>query len=327
MQDVNYVVGTMFYKLSSALLLTGSIFFLGSCGINQSATNSGDAATGDAIILTDVSFDPDSLIPETQPVADYLANNLKKAGITQGEVKITPDVDTVAEWMALGEVNIYFDSVFPAMLVMEKARATPILRRHKDGVPEYNTLFVVRKDSAISDLESLQGQMIAMQAPSSSSGFMFPLIELMDANLSPVAKAEANHQVEDSEIGYVFSGEDETTVEWILNGKVQAGALDSETWAEVSDADRKELMVIAETAKYPRHMVVVGPSLSDDQIEAVKTVLLDMEDSKQGRAALVEFSETAEFDEFPEGADEAVIQLQDAYNRVKEHLAAQEILS
>ncbi len=318
----------MFYKLSSALLLTGSVFLLGGCGTNQPVTNSGnDTSTGDAIVLTDVSFDPDSLIPETQPVADYLADNLKKAGITKGEVQIAPDVDTVAEWMASGEVNVYFDSVFPAMLVMEKAGATPILRRWKDGVPEYNTLFVARKDSEIADLASLQGKMIAMQAPSSSSGFMFPLVELMDASLKPVAKAEANHQVENDEIGYVFSGEDETTVAWILNGKVQAGALDSETWAEVSDADREELMVIAETAKYPRHMVVVGPSLSGEQIEAVKNVLLDMEDSKQGREALVEFSETAEFDDFPEGADEAVIKLQDAYNRVKEHLAAQEILS
>ncbi|MEM6253099.1 MAG: phosphate/phosphite/phosphonate ABC transporter substrate-binding protein [Cyanobacteria bacterium P01_D01_bin.156] len=304
----------------------GSVFFLGGCGVNQPVARSGDSS-GDAIILTDVSFDPDSLIPETQPVADYLAKNLKKAGITQGEVQIAPDVDTVAEWMASGDVNIYFDSVFPAMLVMEKAGATPILRRWKDGVPEYNTLFVARKNSEISDIQSLQGKMIAMQAPSSSSGFMFPLIELMDADLTPVAKAEANHQVEDNEIGYVFSGEDDTTVEWILNGKVQAGALDSETWAEISDADREELMVIAETAQYPRHMVVVGPSLSTAQVEAVKSVLLDMENSKQGREALVEFSETAEFDEFPEGADEAVLKLQDAYNRVKEHLAAQEILS
>lgn len=315
----------MLYKLLTTALLASSLTLLGSCSFNQTSSDPNNSAAGDAIILTDVDFDPESLIPETQPVADYLAENLKKAGITKGEVQIAPDVDTVAEWMASGEVNIYFDSVFPAMLVMEESGATPILRRWKDGVPEYYTLFVARKDSDLSDLASLQGNMIAMQSPSSSSGFMFPLIELMDADLNPVAKAEANHEVSADEIGYVFSGEDDTTVEWILNGKVQAGALDSETWAEVSDADRAELMVVAETVKYPRHMVVVGPSLDAEQIAAVKDVLLDMEDSKKGRDALVEFSETAEFDEFPEGADEAVLKLQDAYNRVKEHLAEQQI--
>ncbi|MGD1855974.1 MAG: phosphate/phosphite/phosphonate ABC transporter substrate-binding protein [Leptolyngbyaceae cyanobacterium] len=311
------------HKLLPVILLTSHIFWLGSCGASQPISN--DPSGGSAIILTDVDFDPESLIPETQPVADYLAANLKKSGITKGEVKIAPDVNTVAEWMTSGDVNLYFDSVFPAMLVMEKSGATPILRRWKDGVPEYNTFFITRKNGVLDDLASLQGTMMAMQKPSSSSGFMFPLIELMDAGLNPVAKAEANHSVEEDEIGYIFSGEDETTVEWVLNGKVQAGAVDSETWAEVSDTDRKELRVLAETKKYPRHMVVVGPSLSSTQVEAVKAVLLDMEDSRKGREALVEFSETAEFDEFPNGADEAVLELQDAYNRVKEHLATQKI--
>ncbi|MEA5467047.1 phosphate/phosphite/phosphonate ABC transporter substrate-binding protein [Leptothoe sp. PORK10 BA2] len=313
----------MLNKLTSSLLLASGVIFLGGCGFSQTSSTLNSSSDGAAIILTDVDFDPESLIPETQPVADYLASNLKKSGITRGEVKIAPDVDTVAEWMTSGEVNLYFDSVFPAMLVMEKSGATAILRRWKDGVPEYNTLFIARKDSDLLALASLQGKMMAMQQPSSSSGFMFPLIELMDNDLTPVAKAEANHPVSDNEIGYIFSGEDETTVEWVLSGKVQAGAVDSETWSEVSDADRSELMVIAETPQYPRHLVVVGPSLSEAQITAVKDVLLDMEDSQKGRAALVEFSETAEFDEFPEGVDEAILKLQDSYNRVKEHLAAQ----
>ncbi|MBT9315194.1 phosphate/phosphite/phosphonate ABC transporter substrate-binding protein [Leptothoe spongobia] len=317
----------MLNKLTSSLLLTSSIIFLAGCGFSQADSTPKGASGGESIILTDVDFDPESLIPETQPMADYLASKLKKVGVTQGEVKIAPDVDTVAEWMASGEVNLYFDSVFPAMQVMEKSGATPILRRWKDGVPEYNTLFIARQDSDLSDLASLQGKMMAMQKPSSSSGFMFPLIELMDNDLTPVTKAEANHPVDEDEIGYIFSGEDETTVEWVLNGKVQAGAVDSETWAEVSDADRAQLMVITETPKYPRHMVVVGPSLSDQQIAAVKDVLLDMETSQKGRAALVEFSETAEFDEFPEGVDEAILKLQDSYNRVQEHLAAQQISS
>lgn len=317
----------MLYKLASALLLTSSVLILGSCNFNQADSTLSSTSGSDAIILTDVDFDPESLIPETQPMADYLSSKLKKVGVSKGEVKIAPDVDTVAEWMLSGEVNLYFDSVFPAMQVMEKSGATPILRRWKDGVPEYNTLFVVRKDSAFSDLASLQGEMMAMQKPSSSSGFMFPLIEMMDADLNPVAKAEANHPVNDNEVGYLFSGEDETTVDWVLNGKVQAGAIDSETWADVSDADRSNLMVIAETAQYPRHMVVAGPSLSEQQIAAIKDVLLNMEDSQKGRAALVEFSETAEFDEFPEGVDEAILKLQDAYDRVQQHLASQQLSS
>ena len=280
---------------------------------------------GDAIVLTDVDFDPASLIPETQPVADYLTANrqLKQAGLVKGEVQIAPDVETVAEWMISGEVNLYFDSVYPAMLVMEKSGATPILRRWKDGVPEYSTYFVTRKDSDLKTLKDLRGNVMALQSPSSSSGFMFPMVYMLEAGLNPVEKAEANHSVAEDEIGYVFSGEDDNTVNWILEGKVAAGALDSETWAELSKADRDQLTIMAETDMFPRHVVLAGPRLEPDQIATLKAVMLDMDESREGKAALETFSETAQFDEFPEGAEAAISRLQDAYELLNDHLAQQ----
>lgn len=280
---------------------------------------------GDAVILTDVDFDPASLIPETQPVADYLASSrsLKQAGITKGEVNIAPDVETVAEWMTSGEVNLYFDSVYPAMLVMEKSGATPILRRWKDGASEYNTYLVVRSDSQLQTLSDLQGTMMAMQSPSSSSGFMFPMVYMLEAGFNPVAKAEANHSVADDEIGYVFAGDEDNTVQWILEGKVVAAAIDSETWAELSPEDRDQMTIIAETDKFPRHVVLAGPSLDPEQIKALKEALVAMDESQEGQTALEAFSETAQFDEFPEGAEAAITRLQEAYDLLNNHLAKQ----
>jgi phosphonate transport system substrate-binding protein len=280
---------------------------------------------GEALILTDVDFDPASLIPETQPIADYLANDrdLKQVGITKGEVNIAPDVETVAEWMTTGDVNVYFDSVYPAMLVMEKSGARPILRRWKDGVPEYSTYFVVRQDSDLESLDDLPGTMIALQSPSSSSGFMFPMVYMLENGFNPVEKAEANHPVAEDEIGYIFSGEDENTVQWILDGKVVAGALDSETWEELSAEDQAQMTIIAETDKFPRHVVLAGPNLEPDQIETLKAVMIGMDESREGQAALETFSETAQFDEFPEGAEAAIARLQDAYTLLNNHLAQQ----
>ncbi len=282
------------------------------------------SAEGDAaIILTDVDFDPDSLIPETQPVADYLAKHLQRAGISQGKVNIAPDVETVAQWMTSGEANLYFDSVYPVMTVLKSAGGTPILRRWKDGVAEYSTYFVVRRDSDIKEVADLQGQMITLQEPSSSSGFMFPIGYMLDQELNPVEKAEVNHAVADDEIGYVFSGQEEVTVEWILDGKVVAGAVDSETWSELSAPVQEQLKIIAETDKFPRHVVLAGPTLNEEQIAALKTTLLKMNDSKQGRAALSTFSETAQFDEFPEGAEATIAHFQKTYDKLQSHLAQQ----
>ncbi|MEO0458682.1 MAG: phosphate/phosphite/phosphonate ABC transporter substrate-binding protein [Cyanobacteria bacterium P01_A01_bin.114] len=316
----------MEHKRFVQIALAGLAIPLASCGVTDALFPPTSAdSPGDAIILTDVDFDPDSLIPETQPVADYLGTHstLKRAGISKGEVQIAPDVNTVAEWMESGEVNLYFDSVYPAILVMEESGATPILRRWKDGVPEYGTFFVTRKDSGLSRLEDLKGQMITLQEPSSSSGFMFPMVYLLEAGFNPVEKAEANHTVADDEIGYVFSGQEDITVEWILDGKVVAGAVDNETWDGLSDEERDQLTVIAETDTFPRHVVMAGPTLEPEQVEALKTALIEMDESKTGQAALVEFSETAQFDEFPEGAEAAIARLEEAYDMLQAHLTQQ----
>lgn len=306
------------------VLFVGVVSALAACGdSSQVVSINSNTADGEAIVLTDVDFDPESLIPETQPVADYLAANLNAVGIRKGEVQIAPDSETVAEWMTSGEVDLYFDSVYPVMRVMEASGATPILRRWKDGVAEYNTLFVTRRDSDLSELADLEGQMVAFQNPDSSSGFMFPVVYLLEQGLNPVEKAEFNHAVAEDEIGYVFSGRDETTAEWILNGKVAAGALDSETFQELSEDDRDQLVVLAETDMYPRHIVLAASDLTPEQIEAVKTALVGMDESAEGQAALKEFSDTAQFDEFPEGAEAAITRLQDAYNRFQDFLKAQ----
>jgi phosphonate transport system substrate-binding protein len=291
--------------------------------LNSLLSPATSAEDSGAIILTDVDFDPDSLIPETQPVADYLAKNLQRAGISQGKVNIAPDVETVAQWMRLGEANLYFDSVYPVMTVMDSAGGTPILRRWKDGVAEYSTYFVVRRDRNIKTLADLQGQMMTLQEPSSSSGFMFPMAYLLDLGLNPIEKAEVNHAVADNEIGYVFSGQEDVSVEWILAGKVVAGVVDSETWSELPTATQDQLKIVAQTDKFPRHVVLAGSTLNAEQIAALKATLLDMEDSKQGREALTMFSETTQFDEFPEGGEATIARLQNNYDKIQRHLAQQ----
>lgn len=280
-------------------------------------------AGGDGvIILTDVDFDPASLLPETQPVADYLSKNLRGAGISSGEVNIAPDVETVADWMTVGEVNLYFDSVYPAITVMKASGATPILRRWKDGVPEYSTYIVTRKESSVEALEDLNGEMITLQEPSSSSGFMFPMVYLLEAGLNPQEKAEMNQPIAADEIGYVFSGQEEITLAWVLESRVVAGAIDSETWVALSEDERSQLKIIAETDAFPRHVVMAGPTLEPKQIDVLKTALINMDESKQGRTALEAFSETSKFDEFPEGAEAAIARLDSSYTLLQTHLAA-----
>ena len=98
------------------------------------------AATG-VIVLSDIDEDdPVGKLEEFQPIADYLAANLGDFGIGTGEVKIAPDLDTMVSWLASGEVDIFYDSLFPAMIVNDRewrCSAAARLAWWRTGVPFY----------------------------------------------------------------------------------------------------------------------------------------------------------------------------------------------
>ena len=184
-----------------------------------------------------------------------------------------------------------------------------------------NTYIVTRQDSDVNQLADLRGQMITLQEPSSSSGFLFPMVHLLEAGFNPQEKAEINQAVAADEIGYVFSGQEEITAAWVLEGRVAAGAIDNETWAELSEDERSQLKIIAETDAFPRHVVMAGPDLTPNQIEILKGALMGMDESREGREALELFSKTSQFDEFPEGAEAEIARLESSYNLLQAHLA------
>src|SRR5438105_229996 len=72
---------------------------------------------GRAIVLGDIGDDPAVIIQGTQPIADYLAAQLKDQGITHGEVRVAKDADEMAQFIKDGKVDLYFDSLYPAMLI------------------------------------------------------------------------------------------------------------------------------------------------------------------------------------------------------------------
>ncbi|MGK7872209.1 MAG: PhnD/SsuA/transferrin family substrate-binding protein, partial [Xenococcaceae cyanobacterium] len=127
----------MLRKLLTAIVLIGITSSLLGCTEKPAVkVEKAPVTSGEAIVLGDISFEPEYRIRRFQPIADYLATNLGDIGIGKGEVKIASDKDTMAKWMASGEVDLYFDSLFPAMFAIDQSGAKAILRRWKDGVEE-----------------------------------------------------------------------------------------------------------------------------------------------------------------------------------------------
>jgi phosphonate transport system substrate-binding protein len=319
----------MLHRTLSATVCAVLLLVLVACGGNKSEpsptatpetqpTPSGQAVA--ALVLGDVGNSPTDTIKTYQPLADYLAEKLAEYGITVGMVKTAPDIETMAQMLTNDQVDVYFDSAYPAMIVTNTSDAKPILRRWKGGAGEYHTVFFVRADSGIASLDDLRGKMIVFENSFSTSGFMLPMAHLIGAGYNPVEKSGLDQPVADNEIGYVFTVLENAAVEWVARGRAPAGAADNLTYDELVVDAPAELRILAETEAIPRHIVMVRGDLDPKVVEAITQSLLDLNKTPEGQAILKTLK-TSQFDEFPEGIDTALARMQELYDTVQQHLA------
>lgn len=300
----------MLLKAIAKIAILGIVTTLYGCQIEMSSADVDDKnaenttkiekrlTQAEKIVLADLSDRPARKIAMFQPVADYLAAELSEFDIKEGEVKIAQDFNTIAEWLETGAVDIYFDSVYPAMIVSSQSGAYPILRRWKKGHGEYYTVLIAMKDK-IQSLEDLKGKTIAFDDRHSTSGYMLPAAYLTEAGFDLEHKKAASHQIEPDKIGYIFSRDDENSIQWIIGGKVAAAAVDNQTFAEIPLQTRQAMVILAKSELVPRQVVLVSPTMSPELVERVKQVLINMDRDPQAENILRQFEQTKKFDELP----------------------------
>ena len=292
----------MLRKLFVKLALLSMVTALVSSSLKSSASNPELLASNQdpsTIVIADISNNPSKKIKHFQPLADYLAEKLGKFGVKEGDVEVAADLDEMANFLKSGKVDIYFDSPYPAMIISDMSGAKPILRRWKGGIPEYYTVIFTMKDRGVKSLEDLKGKMVGFDKISSTSGYMLPTGMLIEAGVNPKEKSSANSTVSADEVGYVFTDDDNNTIQWVISGKVAAGAIDIGTFLEIPEASRQAMVVLAQSDKVARHVALVRADLKPEMVEAIKTILTQMDKTPEGQEVLQKFEKTAKFDNFP----------------------------
>lgn len=274
---------------------------------------------GEALVLADISDDPIETIEELQPLVDYLAAHLADFGIAEGQVKVATSIQEMADFMAGGEVDLYFDSVYPATVVSNASGAQPILRRWKGGVSEYHAVLFASTESGITSIDDLPGHRIAFEEDFSTSGYVLPLSYLIEHGLTAVELNSPDSEAPANRVGFVFSGDHDNTLQWVVSGRLEAGATEDGDFEEVPEDVKSQLVVLAETGSVPRHIGIVSPDMEPELRDAIVDVLVTAHGSAEGRAALEAFGETAQFDEFPEGIDVAIARMNEMYRIVQEN--------
>lgn len=270
-----------------------------------------------AIVLGDISDDPAEVIDGTQPLADYLAGRLSDYGITEGQVRIASSTEERAKLLADGDVDLYFDSTYPATLISDQSGAKVVLRCWRFGVEEYQSVIFASAASGITSVYQLLGHMVAMDAPYSTSGFVLPSVHLMENGLTLAGKKSTGDPVGDNEVGFVFSYDDGNTLQWVLSGLTSAGVTDDYNFDVAFPEEAKtQLVELARTEYTPRQVVVMRSGLDPELVQAIVRVLTTMHETEAGAAALEPF-QTSKFDEFPEGIESATARMREMMELVK----------
>lgn len=283
---------------------------------NSSTTES--PAVEHLIVIGDISDDPSEVIEGTQPLADYLAEKLSGYGITGGTVRVASSMEQMAKLLKNGEVDIYFDSIYPATYISDLTGAQIVLRRWRFGVEEYHSVIFASKSSGITSVQDLRGQIMVMDAPYSTSGYMMPAVHLLNEGLALSAKRNYDEPVNADEVGFVFSYDDENTLQWVLSGRAEAGVVDDYRYdvAFPAEVTANDLVVLARTDGVPRQVMVVRPGMDADFLEALKQVLIDMDEDESAGDILDAFQTTL-FDDFPEGINVAMDEMRTMFEMVR----------
>lgn len=293
-----------------AALLAGMAAGCGSAAQVFTATPNVPIPRSEVLVLGDIDADdPGKKIKRFQPLADYLAAAMENQGIREGRVVIARGISEMGRMMLDGQVDVYFDSPYPTLAVRELSGSQIILRRWKGGVPEYWSIFVARRDSGLSKASDLKGKILAVEEPYSTSGFLLPVGTLVQRGLDLKVVASFDAPVEAGQIGYYFTGDEENTVEMVLQGRVAAGALSNEDYDDLSPELMEKLVTFDRTSTVPRQLVSVRPGLADERVGRLRELLTGLDQTETGRQLLAGLKKTSKFDVVPAEAAASLTEL------------------
>jgi phosphonate transport system substrate-binding protein len=101
--------------------------------------------------------------------------------------------------------------------------------------------------------------MIAFEDPASTLGYMLPLIYLVKQGFHLEKKTKPNSAVTEDELGYVFSAEDQNTIQWMLRGRVTARTIDNRNFMDIPEKTRELLTILVKTEVLPNRWSSPNP--------------------------------------------------------------------
>jgi phosphonate transport system substrate-binding protein len=187
-------------------------------------------------------------------------------------VTVAADYAGVIEALRNRTADLAFLHPVGYVLANREARATIIAKDRWHGNTSYTSRIYVRRDSGITSLEGLRGKTIAFVDPASSSGYVYPMLMLIQAGLV------RNRDPKTFFKEVVFAGAHDGALGALLRGQVDAvGSFDQAREQYLKDpAERERLSWVAESAPIPEGGIAGREGLDPAVVARVRQALLQM---------------------------------------------------
>jgi phosphonate transport system substrate-binding protein len=217
------------------------------------------------------------LTPSQKPT-DLLATGEEFGRVLGGlagvPVRVTVASDYAAVIEALRNRTADLAFVHPGgyVLAAREAKARIVARNLWHGKSSFTSRIYVRKDSGLKTLEELKGKTIAFVDPASSSGYIYPMVLLIQKGLVK------NRDPKTFFREVTFSGAHDASMRALLNGHVDAiASFDLAREQYLKDpAERERIVVVAETPEIPEAGIAARDGLDPALLARVRAALLSI---------------------------------------------------
>ena len=225
------------------------------------------AAAGLHLVLTP-SQKPTDLLATGEEFGQVLG---KLVGVPV-RVTVASDYAAVIEALRNHTADLAFVHPGGYVLASREAKAVIVAKNLWHGKSSFTARFYVRRDSGIKAVEELRGKTIAFVDPVSSSGYIYPMVLLIQRGL--VTNRDPKSFFKD----VVFSGAHDASMRALLNGHVEAiASFDMAREQYLKDpAERERLVVIAETPPIPEAGIAAREGLDAATFAKVRAALLQI---------------------------------------------------
>jgi len=180
-------------------------------------------------------------IDQKKPLRDYLESKL---GVPV-ELVIPTNYNATVEALGNGSLDVAYLGGLTYVKARERYGAIPLVQRDIDQ--RFHSLFIRHVGSGISGIDDLRGRSFCFGDINSTSGHLFPWLQMKNAGISADADLES----------FRYTGSHPATAQAVATGVCEAGALDETVYRSlVADGkiDARQAEVFFETPAFPDYV-------------------------------------------------------------------------